>query len=152
MPRNYKQGVYIPLHPEKWFSKKSTSTKIIYRSSWEYKFNVWADLNPKITKVASEEIHIEYFLNTDNKHHRYFPDYLIQYENKHKEIVTCLIEIKPRSQCIPPKRGRKKEKTFIKEVLEYTKNAAKWDAARIWCKERNIKFMILDEYSLGIKT
>lgn len=141
----YKQGIYNPINPDKW-----VGGKIVYRSGWEYHFSKWADMNPSVTKVASEEVVIPYFYDIDNKWHRYFPDYLIEFTNKHGEVKTVLIEIKPHAQVIEPKRGRKKEKTFINEVVTYKKNVAKWEAAKEWCKEKNIDFVILTEFELGI--
>jgi len=147
MPSKFKQGTYKPSHPEKWV----TSSSIIYRSSWEFYFFKWCDSNPSVTKVASEEVAIPYFYSVDQKWHRYFPDCLIEYTDKHGTTRTVMIEIKPRSERSAPKKGKKSEKTYLTEVFTYEKNIAKWTAADAWCKEREIKFMILDEFDLGIK-
>lgn len=147
MKTKYKQGIYKPQNPEKW-----VSTQIVYRSSWEYIFSKWADLNPNVTKVASEEIIIPYFLETDQKMHRYYPDYLLEFKDKNDIIRTVLIEVKPYNETKPPIKGRKSDKRFINESLTYEKNVAKWKAAKAWCKEKNIEFMIITEYELGIKS
>ena len=51
----YKQGVYIPKKPEKWILG---GKQIVYRSSYEYHFNVFCDESDFITKVTSETIEI----------------------------------------------------------------------------------------------
>ena len=142
----YKQGVYKPSNPEKW-----VGGQIIYRSSWELYFNKWADRTDNVLKVASEEFFIPYFYEPDQKWHKYFPDYIMEYVDKNKDIKKVVVEIKPYSETIPPKRGKKREKTFINEVLTYEKNHAKWTAAKKFCEENNMKFIVLTEYELGIK-
>lgn len=147
MSRKYKQGIYTPLNPHKWVGRE-----VVYRSSWELLFCKWADINPNVNKVASEEIVIPYFYDVDNKWHRYFPDYLIEFVDRNNITKTVMIEIKPYKEVIAPqKKGNKKESTFINEVLTYKKNIAKWESAKLWCKERNIDFIILTEKELGIK-
>lgn len=144
----FKQGVFTPSHPEKWLGV----SQIVYRSSWEFAFNKWADGNPSVTKISSEEIQIPYFYEIDQKWHRYFPDYLMEYIDKNGETRVVCVEIKPHHECIPPIKARKSDKRYLNEVLTYEKNQAKWKAADAWCKERNIKFMVLNEYDLGIKS
>ena len=143
----YKQGKYIPTNPEKWVNPEN----IIYRSSWEFFFSKWADGNPNVLKVASEEFFIPYFYEPDQKWHKYFPDYIMEYKDKNNTIKKVVVEIKPYCETIPPKRGKKKEKTFINEILTYEKNRAKWVAAKQFCEENNMRFIVLTEHELGIK-
>jgi hypothetical protein len=51
----------------------------------------------------------------------------------------------------PKKTGKKSDKTFLNEVLTYEKNKAKWNAAKKWCQDKGLSFMILTEYELGLK-
>ena len=51
------QGKFTPRFPRKY---KGDPTNIIYRSSWEYKFMVWADTSTSVQEWASEEIAIPY--------------------------------------------------------------------------------------------
>lgn len=141
----YKQGEFKPINKEKWYG-----SKIIYRSSWEFHFMKWLDNNPNVYKVASEEIFIRYYYEVDKKWHRYFPDFLFEYLDKNGEKRTVMVEIKPYRETLPPIKGKKREQTFLTEVLTYEKNISKWKAAEAWCKERDIKFMILTEKELGI--
>lgn len=141
----FKQGVYTPTNPDKWYGEK-----IIYRSSWEFHFMKFLDNNSNVSKVASEEVSINYYYEVDKKWHRYFPDFLFEYKDKNSEIRTVMVEIKPFKETLPPKKGNKKESTFLNEVLTYEKNISKWKAAEAWCKERNIKFMIITERELQL--
>ena len=54
-------------------------------------------------------------------------------------------------QCIPPTKGKKQKRTFIREVAEYAKNQAKWKAARSFCEMRQLTFKVVTEKELGIK-
>ena len=66
---------------------------------------------------------------------------------------TFLIEIKPASQTIKPvkPKTRKGQKRFIKEILTFQTNLAKWTAAKKFAIKHGMQFKILDEFSLGIK-
>ena len=62
-----------------------------------------------------------------------------------------IIEIKPKRQCIEPKVQKIKTKSYVREVCEYVKNQAKWEAATDFCKDRMMDFKVLTESELGIK-
>ena len=40
----------------------------------------------------------------------------------------------------------------MREVMEYAKNQAKWDAAEDWCADRRMEFKVLTEDDLGVQT
>ena len=144
------QGKFTPNNPIKYVGD---STQIIYRSSWELKLFLWCDSNSSILHWASEEIVIPYFCPTDDRMHRYFPDVAIKFKTAKGEIRKALIEVKPYTQTLPPKvpkRGGTNSKRFLTETLTYSKNRAKWEAAKIWCAKNGFEFMIADEYMLGI--
>ena len=61
-----------------------------------------------------------------------------------------IIEVKPKRQCMEPKRQKKKTRGYIYEVREYAKNQAKWKAAEEYCLDRGLEFKILTEKELGI--
>ena len=66
-----------------------------------------------------------------------------------------MIEIKPEIQTKPPKpleAGKKPTKSYINQVTTYLINEAKWTAAEAYCERKGYQFLIMDEYSLGIKT
>jgi len=145
-PKPYK---WLPKNPEKYVGDP---TKIIVRSSWERQAMIFFDTNPSVIKWNSEEIAIPYLCPTDGKLHRYFPDFLVQVKKTDGTIENTLVEVKPYAQTIPPKnRKNKNKKTQLNEVTTYLKNQAKWEAAELWCKKNNMKFIFVTEYQLGIK-
>lgn len=143
----FHQGKFRPKNPEKYIGDP---TNIIFRSSWELKFMSWADQKESIVKWRSEETIIPYISPIDNKYHRYFVDFQIQVRDKSGRLQTYLIEIKPERQTKPPVKQQKVTKKYVKEVIEWGKNEAKWKAADDFAKDRGWKFVILTENELGI--
>jgi hypothetical protein len=127
-------------------------TNIVYRSLWELKFMKWCDSSISVVEWGSETVIIPYISPIDNKVHRYFVDFYIKVRTKANSIEKYLIEIKPEKFTKPPEIPKKKTKRFIDEVFQYGVNDAKWKAAFEFCKDRNMKFVILTEKDLGIKT
>lgn len=140
----FKQGSFVPKHKQKY---AGPIEKIFYRSSYELKFMKWCDENPNVTKWNSECVVIPYKKPTDQKIHRYFMDFLVEYRNKDGKIVKEIIEIKPYSQTLPPKKKRG-GKSNLYETVSYAINIAKWEAATKWAKKRGIQFRILTEKDL----
>ncbi len=65
-----------------------------------------------------------------------------------------LVEIKPKSQTVPPQRPARQTKKYVTEVMTYIKNESKWIAASKYATERGYHFEIWHEdilKSLGIK-
>jgi ATP:corrinoid adenosyltransferase len=66
-----------------------------------------------------------------------------------------LIEIKPFHETIEPTTDKTKTgqptKKYLYESMTYQTNKAKWEAALKFCNANGVKFLIMDEYSLGIK-
>lgn len=146
MRRSYYQGRFKPKNIEKYMGDVNN---IIYRSSWELKFMNYCDLNPNVLKYASEEIVIPYRSPLDGNIHRYFVDFYVKMKNKDGVVEEFLIEIKPNKQLTPPKKPTKRmTKSYVHELSEYVKNEAKWNAAKQFCKERNLEFKILTEKEL----
>lgn len=148
MAKHFKQGRFVPTNSHKYAGDISC---IIYRSSWEQKFFNWCDLNPAVLEWSSEETIIPYRCPTDNRVHRYFVDAKIKVQNRHGDVTTYLVEIKPAHQTVPPNPGQKKTKRYIAEVMTWGKNNAKWEAAKEYCKDRGYQFVILTEKHLNIK-
>lgn len=145
----YLQGKFRPKNPQKY---RGDPTNIIYRSSWELKFLMYLDAHPDVLEYGSEEVVIPYRSPIDGKIHRYFTDMIVKKRNHSDgKIETCLIEIKPKAQTKPPKTQPKPTKRYITEVKTWGVNSAKWQAAQVYCNDRNWKFMILTEDDLGIK-
>ena len=146
--KTYK-GRYRVVNAKKY---KGDISNIVYRSLWELKFMKWCDDNISVVEWGSETIIIPYISPIDNKIHRYFVDFYVKIKNKNNLIEKYLIEIKPEKFTKPPEIPSKKTKRFIDEVFQYGVNDAKWKAAFEFCKDRNMKFVILTEKDLGIKT
>lgn len=145
MAKETQQGRYVLKNPCKY---EGDPTNVIFRSSWERRLMIFLDNHDSIISWSSEEIVIPYFWELDGKMHRYFPDFLVTMKTK-QGVVRMMIEVKPYSQTIEPKKtSRKHEKTFLLEVETYTKNAAKWKAAEAYCKERGWLFRIITEKEL----
>ena len=141
------KGKYRPNNPLKY---RGDYRNIIYRSLWELKFMKYCDSNQNILEWGSEEFWLPYRSPLDNKVHRYFPDFYIKVRETTGKINKMVIEVKPKSQCIEPKRPKKKTRGYIYEVREYARNQAKWKAAKSYCLDRGYEFKILTENELGI--
>lgn len=124
---------------------KGNHKNIIYRSLWERKFMIYCDQHPSILEWSSEEISIPYISPVDKKTHRYFPDFVIKKRDSNDNIQIMMIEIKPLSQTIRPKK-----KKVIKEIVRWEINNAKWKAAESFCLKYGWKFKILTEKELKI--
>ena len=142
------KGRYSPSYPRKY---KGNPSNIIYRSLWERKFMVYCDLNQNILEWGSEEIVIPYRSPIDNRVHRYFPDFYVKLKETTGKTKKYIIEVKPKRQTKPPSRPKRQTKGYLREVYEYARNQAKWEAAVVYCKDRLYEFKIMTEDELGIK-
>lgn len=140
-------GKYRPSNKHKY---KGDPTNIIYRSLWERKFMLWCDKNDNVLEWGSEEIIIPYISPVDRKVHRYFPDFYVRARTRDGRIQKYIIEVKPKSQCAEPKRQKKVTRKYLTEVTTYAVNQAKWKAAREYCADRRMEFLILTEVELKI--
>jgi hypothetical protein len=138
------------------FSPKNTNkylgdpTNIWYRSLWERRVMVHLDDNPSVIEWSNEEIIIPYLSPIDNSWHRYFPDFFVRVRNKTGISEAMILEVKPKSQSVPPQKKTKITRSYIKEVVTWGVNEAKWKAAVEYCKDRNWKFRVITEDDLGI--
>lgn len=142
------KGYFRPKNPSKY---KGDPTNIIYRSSWEVKLMSYLDAHPDVVQWASEELVIPYRSPLDNQIHRYFPDFWVKKRSSDGTIETLVIEVKPLKQTKEPTPSTKRTKQYIREVATWAINQAKWTAAKMYCEDRNWKFMTMTERDLGIK-
>lgn len=142
----YKQGVFRPKFPEKYVG----TLPIYFRSSYELKFQRWADSNPNVITWASESIIVPYQNPLTGRVSRYFTDFNIVIKDKTGKLQKFLIELKPSSQTQAPVQKGKQLKTFVRQQHEYVKNRAKWEAAKQFAESRGMVFTILTEKHLGI--
>ena len=138
----YYQGTYRPKFPRKY---KGDPHKIIFRSSWEYKFMLWCDTTPNVQEWSSEEIVIPYKSPVDNKYHRYFVDFYMKINGK-----KYLVEVKPFRQTKEPKTQKRMTKKYINKVVTWSVNKAKWKAATEFCLDRQWEFKIITEKELKV--
>jgi hypothetical protein len=125
-------GIYKPKNPQKY---KGNPTRIIYRSMWEKKFMIFCDTTDSIIEWGSEEVIVPYRCPTDGRAHRYFPDFYIKVKNKEEG---------------PNRTPKRKTAAWKREVSTFIKNQAKWQAAREFCEDRQMKFLILTEDHLKV--
>jgi len=144
--KQYYSGKFRPKNIAKY---DGDYTSITYRSLWERQALKWLDENPNVVSYSSEETIIPYRCATDGKVHRYFVDLRV----KLRSGQTYLIEIKPKSQTIQPKKKRMSKK-YLTEVMTWAKNNSKWEAATKYCADRGWIFEIWHEdilRGMGIK-
>lgn len=128
---------------------------IVYRSSWEYKFMIYCDLNEGVLKWGSEVFKIPYI---DRMGHNrvYIPDFYIETRDINNDglMNRFLIEIKPdketREPIIPSGNiSEKKLKNLEYEIGVWQKNKYKWTYTIEWCKNRDITFTLLTEFHIN---
>ena len=132
----FAQGRFSPTYPEKYVGTKVPT----YRSSWEFTFMKFCDEHPSVAQWASEAVQIPYRNPLTGRQTIYVPDFFIVYTTNSSKQKVELIEIKPANQAIKEKVGRSKH-----NQAHYIVNQAKWEAARAWCKQKNITFRIVTE-------
>lgn len=135
VPR-FAQGKFTPKNPSKYVGKKTPMS----RSSWEFVFMRMLDEHPGVESWASESIQIPYRDPLTGKYTIYVPDFFIVYRDKNGKKHAEVVEVKPSNQQLRTKLGNSK---YNQE--QYVKNLAKWEAANAWCKQKQLKFRIVNE-------
>jgi hypothetical protein len=136
MSLKFSKGAYKIRNPEKYISAKQP----IYRSGWEEVFMRFCDNNPSIQEWASEPLRIPYRDPLTGKQTVYVPDFLIKYVDRNQRTHVEIIEIKPAKQQILEKVGKNPY-----DQAQYVKNQAKWAAANEFCKNRGMRFRVINE-------
>lgn len=146
MPRpgsRFKQGV-IPASECKKLFESCKTEDIIYRSGLELKFIRWCESSPRVLRWSSEPCRIEYKSRLDSKTHGYYPDFIIEVTDG-KTVHKYIVEIKPYSQTIRPKRT-----ASLYEKRMWVKNQDKWSAAaEAAAQADNMSFIIVTERFFG---
>jgi len=150
--RNYFQGYYNPINPEKYIGKLD---EIIYRSSYEYRFCVYCDKTDRVIKWSSEPAAIKYYNPMDKKIHEYYVDFYVKLKGPEDKDQDILVEVKPSRQLSKPVYEKKymkakSLKNYNKSCEMYIQNMSKWKAAKQFADERDMKFMIITEKNLGL--
>jgi hypothetical protein len=136
MSLKFNQGIFKLKNPQKYVGLKDPT----YRSGWELTFMNFCDTTESVTKWSSEPFRIPYTCPLTGKNTVYVPDFLITYLDRNKKEQIELVEIKPANQTFIEHVGKSKY-----NQAQFVKNQAKWQAAKVWCSSRGIKFRILSE-------
>ncbi len=141
-----RQGYFIPQNPKKY---DGDITKIIYRSSWEYKFLKFCDDSDKILKYSSEPVGIKYWNPVNKKISTYWVDAYVVTKDKSGNIKKWILEIKPLKYTQPPASPKRLTEKQMKQYLSHAKiyliNRAKFEAAKDYADSKGIKFGIITE-------
>jgi hypothetical protein len=135
MPK-FAQGHFKMKNPDKYIGTKTP----LARSSWEFVFMRMLDEHPGVENWASESIQIPYRDPLTGRSTIYVPDFFILYNDKNGKKHAELVEVKPASQTLRENVGKSR---YNQE--QYVKNLAKWEAATAWCKQKGIKFRVVNE-------
>ena len=136
MPRRFAQGKFTLKNPEKYLGTKDP----LYRSSWEFAFMKFCDESPSIAKWASEAVRIPYRNPLTGRYTIYVPDFFINYVDKGGQTHAEIVEIKPQNQSLKEKVGKN-----LNNQASYILNRAKWEAATVWCRQKGLKFRVINE-------
>ncbi len=141
-----RQGYFKPANPEKYLGDLS---KIVFRSSWEFKFLKWCDLSPTIIKYSSEPLGIPFLNPLDKKGHIYYIDFYIQVRKTDGNIEDYLVEVKPNKYVVEPKKPNrmtdKATSNYVYAAKQYIINQAKFEAAKNFAAQKGLKFGIITE-------
>ena len=108
---------------------------------------MFCDNNPSIQQWASEPVKIPYRDPLTGKQTVYVPDFLITYVDKNQSNHVEMVEIKPKNQMMLEKVGKNPY-----NQAQYVKNMAKWEAANAWCRNKGIKFRVINESDIFTNT
>lgn len=146
------KGSYLIQNVEKYIG----ITPILYRSSWEFAFCRFCDMNDKVVKWSCESLEIPY--QTTNgigqvENHRYYPDFYVEMiSDQQDKYDRLVIEIKPKHETefpiIQKKQSLKTLENYEYALLTYKKNLHKWAFTKDWCERRGLKYIIITEDDL----
>jgi hypothetical protein len=135
---NFAQGIFTPKFPAKYIGNHKPK----YRSGWEMTMMMFLDNNPSILQWASEPIFIPYIHPLTGKKANYIPDFLVIYENKYKQRIAEIVEIKPKKQSLIESKASAKDRAVV------AINHAKWAACSAFCKKNGMTFRLITESEL----
>lgn len=146
------KGSYILQKPGKYIGH----LPILYRSSWEFAFCRFCDMNEKVIKWSCESLEIPYQITNkigQVENHRYYPDFYVEMSTGEQDKYDRLvIEIKPKSETEFPKPQQKQTLKMLENyeyaLMTYKKNLHKWAFSKDWCERRGLKYIIITEEDL----
>ena len=141
-----RQGYFRPFNLDKYIGDYN---KIVFRSSWEFKFLKWCDLNPSIVKYSSEPLGIPFFNPLDKRVHKYYVDFYVKVIGQDGKESEYLLEVKPNKYITPPKAPErmtdKQTANYVWAAKQYIVNQAKFEAAKAFAEQKGVKFGIITE-------
>jgi hypothetical protein len=141
----FRQGYYKINNLEKYIGDP---TKIIYRSSWEYRFCRYCDETEEVLKWSSEPYPIKYISPLDKKQHEYYVDFYMRLKTDNAE-QDYLVEVKPEASLKKPVfeglQTMKRLKNFNYAAQTWLVNCAKFAAAKTHAESMRRKFVIVTE-------
>lgn len=149
------KGMYSPQNPNKYIGH----LPILYRSSWEFAFCKFCDLNENVVKWSAESLEIPYQITNklmQVENHRYYPDFYVEMVTSQVDRYDRLvIEIKPKHETILPveqtTQSLKMLENYEYALKTYKKNLHKWAFSKDWCERHGLKFIIITEDDLRKK-
>lgn len=103
----------------------------------------FCDNHNNVIYWASEAIKVPYKHPLTGKPTVYIPDFFVVYQNKFKQQIAEIVEIKPKKQSlIESKIASAKDKAVV------IVNHAKWAAAVAYCKRQGYTFRVITEDDL----
>ena len=159
MYKTAKQGWYRVINTDKVikpidnrmnsFRINENGVEFNYKSSLELKTLRYCDYNKHVIRYSLEPFSIKYVKPTDGKIHSYFIDFFIEFSNKKK----FLVEIKPKSQTVPPKKPKNaSEKSIYRyqcALQTFAINQAKWNAAKEFATSKEMSFIVLTDEEIN---
>lgn len=131
------KGYYVIQKRDKYIDPNTT--RLMYRSSWEARFMLYLESQPMVKKWGYECIEVKYLFSADNKVHRYYPDFYVEFANG----KTCIVEIKPSKDAKLPKKM-----TDTMGVITFMRNKDKWEACQKFCESKGWDFKVVTEKEL----
>lgn len=109
------------------FTSTKTGQACKYRSGWELSYLTYLDNEPTVLTFGYESVKIPYVSNVrTGKLRTYFPDFLVEYVDGHKELV----EIKP---------SKRVHQVAVQKKLK---------AAGIHCQAHGLTLVVITEHEL----
>lgn len=130
----YQQGIYEVSNPSKYLGKTAPR----YRSGWELAVFRMCDNHPAVIGWGSETHRIPYRNPLTGKNSTYVPDLLMVYKDAKGGNHAEMVEIKPSSQILGEAKSQADKAAAVV-------NAAKWEAARAWCRSKGLAFRVITE-------
>ncbi len=155
------KSIYKPKNPRKYIGHNIS--RIVCRSTWERGLCRYCDFSDKVKEWSLECVIIPYLDELCIKERKYYMDFYIKLQNGRK----LLVEVKPFNQTHAPS-GFKKNYDNLKRllteapslihndrikkkygnVIQFSKNKNKWNAAYKFADEHNLEFQIWTEHTL----